>query len=109
MRSSKDCTPTDTRFAPASRSASMRSTSSVPGLASTVNSVQRERSARSRRISPRRRISPGERTVGVPPPTNTVSGANPAGARRASSRSSAARYASGSLPFRPPGREKKSQ
>ena len=77
----------DTRSQPAARSASIFGPSRVPGFASTVNSRSRERSHRDRRISPRRASSSAESTVGVPPPTKIVSGAKPAGARAASSRS----------------------
>ena len=92
------CMPSESRVAPARRRARSRGASSVSGFASTVTSAPGTRGM----AAIRRASSASERSVGVPPPRNTVlaAGAVPPSTRPASahSASTASTYPSRATP-----------
>jgi hypothetical protein len=67
-RSSKLCTPMDSRVTPAARKARKRSVSKVPGLASMVISQSASMRSRARRAASSRSMDSGANRLGVPPP-----------------------------------------
>ena len=80
---SKDCTPIETRFTPASRQAAARAASADSGFASIVTSAPRG-SPSARAASTTRAIAEASQSDGVPPPRKSVAQGRPAkaGARR---------------------------